>query len=311
MQALRALEPPRHACHACGACCHGVRIRLLCDEETERIARIGAELGVPDPIEDGRLRFAEGRCVFLQTDGLCRIHRERGPEAKPLLCRQYPAVLVHTETDFRVGIDPGCLTLHASWRDGAPIDPETPMAPNAVVRDPDQACSERALLQLAAAPGATVAGLLAHLSFQPAAPGLPEGMAGRWVQRLQEAQLARLLLRPDAGEVVRGALMPVVRAAEGWDPAAPPPWPVLGEEEEAFAVEVFRRILFLRLVSTLPTVAGVALLGLLGAVACAWTDPRPAAFGPAMSAWSRALRAPPFWSALAPDPGVLRGLALG
>ena len=36
----------------------------------------------------------DGRCIFLEPDGLCRIHREFGLAAKPLICQMFPFQLV-------------------------------------------------------------------------------------------------------------------------------------------------------------------------------------------------------------------------
>ena len=110
-----------------------------------------------------------------------------------------------------------------------------------------------------------------------------------------------MLARPELGQPVREALTPMVAAIPGWDPAKPPPDPVLSPEQEAFAIEVCRRLVFLRLVPSLPVVQAVALLSLLGAVAAGWTDPSPDAFGRSVTSWSHALRTSLFWSALVPS----------
>lgn len=311
MTSLRALREPRHACHACGACCHGMRIRLLGDEETGRILSLGAELGVDDPVDNGRLRFVDGHCVFLGDNQLCRIHQRFGAASKPVLCRQYPAVLVHTESDTRIGIDPGCFTLFKTWREGDPLAADAPLVPHASTQDPDQAAVERAILAMAARPDASIGGLVRFLTHQPPGDTLPEGIAGRWTQRLQSDCLSRLLARPETGAPVRDALTPVVMAARRWDPNNPPPWPVLDPEQEAFAIEVVRRLIFLRLLHAMPSVATAGLLAVLGAVAAGWANPDPKVFGPAVVAWGRALRAPAFWMALVSSPEQLRSLALG
>lgn len=311
MPSLRALREPRHACHACGACCHGMRIRLLGDEETTRIRALALALEVDDPVHEGRLRFEEGHCVFLSEDKLCRIHQTFGANAKPVLCRQYPAVVVDTETDTRIGIDPGCFTLYQTWREGDPISDDAPLVPNASVQDPDQTGVERVILSMAARPDATITNVLRFLTHQPPGNTMPEGLAGRWVERLRSTSLSRLLARPETGDPVRNALMPVVVAARSWDPNHPPSWPAVTPEQEAFALEIVRRTVFLRLLHAMPSVAAAGLLTLLGSVAAGWTSSEPEAFGKATIAWGRALRAPAFWMALIPGPEQLRGLALG
>jgi hypothetical protein len=51
--------------------------------------------------------------------------------------------------------------------------------------------------------------------------------------------------------------------------------------------------------------AVVAAIGVAGAFLCAWTDPAPAAFGPAMAAWARAMRSPAVLQILAPELAAL------
>lgn len=308
MQALRALTEPRHACHACGACCHGVRVRLLGDEEQARIRTLAAQLQVLDPIEDGRLRFADGRCVFLGADKKCQLHRHYGAAAKPLLCQQYPVVLLNTESGSRIGVDPGCLTLYGHWRDGDLIPANARLVPTASVMEPAQASTERALLTWSNRRDASVAGMLRFIMGHPPGSSLPPGLAGRWLARVRAARLDQLLLHPEIGAPVRDALLPALRAAAQLDPERPPPDPRFGLEEEAFAVEVTRRLVFLRLVSTLPVVPAVGMLSLLGAVTLAWTGRTGPAFGRGLSAWSRSLRASAFWSALLPSAEAFESL---
>ena len=279
-------------------CCHGMPVRLLCADEIKRVQTLGASLGVSRPVEaDGRLRFDGGRCVFLGEDRLCNLHRSFGAAAKPHMCRQYPAVLVDTESDSRVGMDPGCFTAISTWRSGDPLAANAPLAPQAIVRDPDQAAFERGFLDLSAREGTSVASLLRTLTDHEPGQDLPRDLASEWVRQLQRGCLDRLLASEEHGEVVRVALTPVAKAAPGWDAAAPPAWPTVGPDEDAFAVEVVRRLIFLRLGGDLP-VDATAMLGLLGAVAIGWTDPNRRYFGAAMSAWSRAVRVPTFVNAL-------------
>ena len=94
------------SCHSCSGCCreHGI---VITDEERERIERQnwtaadGIDEERPLFVREGGLigkswyRFnhqSDGGCVFLQDDGLCRIHAKFGEPAKPLACRIYPYV---------------------------------------------------------------------------------------------------------------------------------------------------------------------------------------------------------------------------
>ena len=92
------------SCHSCSGCCrqHGIAIT---DEEHARIVSQDwtAEDGIPSEqplfVRMGgwfgkkwwRLAHQpDGRCVFLDDQGLCRIHGKFGEPAKPLACRIYP-----------------------------------------------------------------------------------------------------------------------------------------------------------------------------------------------------------------------------
>ena len=95
------------SCHNCGGCCKQHAIELS-REEFERIVQQGwrglpgFEVGQPifvwdsGPVWNRRYRLAnrdDGACVFLDGQGLCRIHSKFGEAAKPLACRIYPYAL--------------------------------------------------------------------------------------------------------------------------------------------------------------------------------------------------------------------------
>lgn len=94
------------SCHSCSGCCrqHGIAIT---DAEHDRIvaqnwtAAAGLLAGQTIFVRMGgwlgkkwwRLAHQpDGRCVFLDDAGLCRIHAKFGEPAKPLACRLYPYV---------------------------------------------------------------------------------------------------------------------------------------------------------------------------------------------------------------------------
>jgi Fe-S-cluster containining protein len=95
----------RWDCHQCGICCRG-SIVPLSDEDLARLkAQKWEEMpdlaGTPVIQRDSWLgrdyRLAhrpDGSCVFLLPDGLCRIHKELGFDAKPLVCRMFPLQVV-------------------------------------------------------------------------------------------------------------------------------------------------------------------------------------------------------------------------
>ena len=88
------------SCHNCGGCCREHVIEIT-EEEKRRIqkqnwkATDGIDMSRPviQPLGSNRHRLAhrsDGACVFLNDDGLCRIHDRFGEAAKPLACRVYP-----------------------------------------------------------------------------------------------------------------------------------------------------------------------------------------------------------------------------
>lgn len=309
MDALRALSEPRHACVGCGGCCHGVRVRLLGEEELTRITTLARALGVNDPVECGRVRMVDGRCIFLARDGRCELHRRFGAAAKPLLCQQFPIVLLDTESDARLGVDPGCFTLFDHWREGDLLPANARLVPTAAVLGPDQASWERRLLRWTARDDVTVGGVLRLIVGLPEDADPPPCLARRWVARLRAVRPLCALLPSEAGAPVRDTLVPVLEDLAQLEPEQLDQLPRLGPEEDAFALEVTRRTLFLRLISSLPVVPAVALLNLLGAVTLGWSGRTGRAFGRGMVAWNRAIRVPSVWSALLPTADAFHELA--
>jgi lysine-N-methylase len=92
------------SCHNCGGCCRQHLIEIT-KEERQRIIKQNwtAADGIPPdqspmvwfagPPWKRRYRLAhrpDGACVFLNEQGLCRIHAKFGERAKPLPCQLYP-----------------------------------------------------------------------------------------------------------------------------------------------------------------------------------------------------------------------------
>jgi lysine-N-methylase len=92
------------SCHNCSGCCrqHGI---FITEAERERIEKQDWKAADGIPAEQplfvrmgGGLKTRwwrlahqpDGSCVFLNAQGLCRIHAKFGEEAKPLACRIYP-----------------------------------------------------------------------------------------------------------------------------------------------------------------------------------------------------------------------------
>jgi lysine-N-methylase len=92
------------SCHSCSACCRQHLIEVT-EEERQRILEQGwtEQDGIPSdrpvlvkhagPPWKKRYRLgqqADGACIFLDEQGLCRIHAKFGENAKPLPCKIYP-----------------------------------------------------------------------------------------------------------------------------------------------------------------------------------------------------------------------------
>lgn len=120
----------RWDCHQCGICCRGSRVPLSA-EDLRRLKEQGwAEhpdfRGTPVVIREGWLggehRLAhrdDGSCVFLLPDGLCRIHKELGFDAKPLICRTFPLQIVPRDGVAYVTIRRACPSAAADL--GRPV----------------------------------------------------------------------------------------------------------------------------------------------------------------------------------------------
>lgn len=95
----------RWDCHNCGICCYGSLVRLS-EQDREKLAQQGWSKhpdyrSTPIIVRAGWFspRFylaqrGDGSCIFLLPDGLCRIHKEYGFEAKPLLCQMFPRQII-------------------------------------------------------------------------------------------------------------------------------------------------------------------------------------------------------------------------
>ncbi len=121
----------RWDCHQCGACCRGSIVPLSTDE----LARIRSQKwedrpefqGSPVVVRESWLsstfRLAhrsDGSCVFLLPDGMCRLHKELGYEAKPLVCRMFPLQIVPRENTAYLTLRRACPSAAADT--GRPLN---------------------------------------------------------------------------------------------------------------------------------------------------------------------------------------------
>lgn len=315
-KSVLTLGPPRHACHACGNCCSGWKVRLADDSERERVIRQAAELGVSDPIVAGELRQVDSVCVFLGPDKLCRIHARWGEDEKPITCQLFPRRSVRAEDGIRFGVDPGCSSTWRSFSTG----PDLSLWFIPTGRDhhlkPGLAAVERKLVSLARSPGMTLARFASVLADEPIArpDQFPKGMGTRLIDRLRA--VIPQLADPENGPLIATDLAPTLTFLRRLGTARPlpakrlPPL-IVPPALDALVLDALQRTLFLRVGSDKIPPSGHALVLLGGALACLLADPHIERFGPAFAAWSRVSRLDGFWEAFAPDTDAARWVLTG
>ncbi len=114
-------------CHSCGDCCRSYAVPVTA-EERARIEGQGWEAlpefqGIPYFVKRGAEHYlnhrADGGCVFLGADNLCRIHAQHGSAGKPLACRIYPFLLVPAGDHWNLGLRLACPS--AAENKGRPL----------------------------------------------------------------------------------------------------------------------------------------------------------------------------------------------
>ena len=120
------------SCHNCSGCCRQHLIEIT-EEERQRI--LDQKWTAKDGVSEGKAvvshgsglfkkswRLAhgsDGGCIFLNDDGLCRIHAKFGEAAKPLACRVYPYALHPAGKKVTVSLRFSCPSVVANL--GKPV----------------------------------------------------------------------------------------------------------------------------------------------------------------------------------------------
>lgn len=130
---LQIIEPDaKFSCGSCGHCCdqpwrtaiEADKAAALDRHDFSKYPRLAGKKFY-HPAADGRpgyfdLAKGEGtKCIFLDTDRLCIIHKELGAEAKPAMCRQFPLLSSRTWVDERVSLNYACPAVQRN--DGAAL----------------------------------------------------------------------------------------------------------------------------------------------------------------------------------------------
>ncbi len=130
---LQVLDPTaRFSCGSCTACCDQPW-RTLIDADKAHALEQHDFSAYPQLVHktyyhrprdapDGHYVLAKGegtRCLFLDRDGLCIIHKELGAQAKPRACLGFPYMVARTAADDRISVDFGCPAVQD--RAGRPL----------------------------------------------------------------------------------------------------------------------------------------------------------------------------------------------
>ncbi len=111
-------------CHHCTACCRETTIQLNENDLAKLARQKWNERPEFQAIQTVRRSWMlggtqvlnhkeDGSCVFLTPAGRCRIHEEFGPDAKPLMCRQFPLQVVATDRQTIATVARSCPSAAA------------------------------------------------------------------------------------------------------------------------------------------------------------------------------------------------------
>lgn len=119
-------ESIRFTCGSCTSCCDQPWHTLIEPDKAAALDRhdfgaypqlVGKKFYETYSLDKkGRHRLAKGegtKCLFLDADGLCIIHKELGAEAKPGMCRQFPFLSSSTRVDDRISVNFGCPSVQS------------------------------------------------------------------------------------------------------------------------------------------------------------------------------------------------------
>ncbi len=122
----------RFSCSRCGFCCSEFEVTATAGEVQNISRLVLPEMSVPakscfSPFKEGMSilnKDGEHHCRFMDEQGLCRIHRCAGAEAKPLACRLYP-FNVHIWADGHISADLRYICPAVGGNDGQRIGEQT------------------------------------------------------------------------------------------------------------------------------------------------------------------------------------------
>ncbi len=117
-----SLPRQRFRCHGCTNCCRDIVVHLTAADRRKIDEQGWADrLDVPPYVRLGRgwvlSQTTDNRCVFLMSDGKCRIHAELDAPAKPLGCQLFPFVLLPADGAWQLSTRFDCPSMAASKGD--------------------------------------------------------------------------------------------------------------------------------------------------------------------------------------------------
>jgi len=117
----------RFTCAKSGRCCRRTTVPITAGEAAS-YRKFGSEYDAFEPIPgyEPMLRIRkrpDGACVFLQDDGLCRIHKEMGFDRKPIACQLFPFSFHPVEGGVVVTTSFACPAVIAN--EGEPVRSQT------------------------------------------------------------------------------------------------------------------------------------------------------------------------------------------
>src|SRR5258708_20640922 len=125
-------QAARHTCRRCAHSCTNYNV-MLTETEAQRLSlEVWRPLldNVPDNmplvvLDNGQYllsKKADGRCVFLDADNLCIIHREAGARVKPTACQFFPLHAIQAPDGIHISLNTGCHRLIEMGQADAPLD---------------------------------------------------------------------------------------------------------------------------------------------------------------------------------------------
>jgi len=131
---LKISATARHTCRMCASGCRNYDI-MLTEAEVRRLSlNIWRPLlhEVPETLPlvlfdnvtgQHLLNKVEGRCVFLDSDDLCIIHKSSGAEDKPVACQFFPLHAIGSPAGIHISLNTGCRRLVEMTDQDDPLSP--------------------------------------------------------------------------------------------------------------------------------------------------------------------------------------------